>query len=134
MADKWSKLSIYDVDFKLTDEDGEEHSFTFKPLPWADFPKAYDVFGKLERSGLFDADGDDDEAFARQFFEKIDSALITELASVCKVMVSNSYTHLDDKVIEPFVMANVFQLIEPLSKIITKQSKDKRKTDQALSK
>ena len=134
MSDKWSKLSIYDVDFSLTDDDGEEHHFTFKPLPWAYYPKAFDVFGKIEASGLFESKEDmSDEDFVRHFFKSVSKDLVSELGEVCKIMVKHSYPDKKDEEIEGFVMGNLFSLIMPLSKVISRQGKQSRKAEKSLN-
>jgi len=131
--DKWAKLSIYDVDFKITDEDGEEHNFTFKPLPWENFPQAFDTIAKIETMGLFSQkDNMTEEEAAKEFLKAVNKEVLTDLSSICKIMVRNSYPEIDEKVINSFVMGNLFQLVEPLSKVLSRQSKDKRKANKAL--
>lgn len=106
MADKFAKLSIYDVDFKLKDGDGVEHTFTFKPLPFKDYPKLYDVLNSLSK-----LDGLDDE---KQFFNKIESSDISKIAELEKAMVKKSYPDKRDEDVENFVQSNLFDLINPL--------------------
>lgn len=131
---KWDAVSIYDVDFDIEDSDGNKHSFTFKPLPWAYYPKAYNVLGDLSNSGIMDiTEGLSSEEYAKEFFSKMSEKLITEFSAVCFFMVKNSYPEKDDASIERFVMGNLFALITPMSKLISRQGKDKRKADQALA-
>lgn len=106
MADKFAKLSIYDVDFKLTDSDGVEHTFTFKPLPFAKYPELYDAL-----SGLSKLEDISDE---KSLFNKVDSDIIQKLIELEKAMVKKSYPDKDEAEIESFVQSNVFDLIEPL--------------------
>lgn len=114
MSDKWDKVSIYDVDFKLVDNDGEEQVFTFKPLPFATYPKVYDLMAKFN-----DVSGDDEAAFMKALDEKT----MKDLLDVELAMVSNSYPDMDKAKLERFVSSNVFQLIEPLVSITFKQEK-----------
>lgn len=133
MTDKWSKLSIYDVDFKLTDEDGEEHNFTFKPLPWSEYPKAFQVFNNLQEVGFFNVSEDaTEQELVNHFFKCVNQKLINELADVCYTLVQNSYPDKDEGQVKNFVMGNMFYLIDPLSKVISRQSKSKRKAEKSL--
>jgi len=115
MSDKFEKLSIYDVDMKLVDDDGVEQVFTFKPLPFATYPRVYDLVGKL--NGL---NTDDNE---ESFMKLLDKDLMDELLNVELEMVLNSYPNMDKLKAEIFVISNSFQLIEPLIAITFKQEK-----------
>lgn len=123
MSDKWEKVSIYDVDFKIEDSDGNEQVFTFKPLPFATYPKVYDLLSKFS-----EFDGEDEKAFMKALDEKT----MKDLLSVELDMVLNSYPDMDKAKAERFVLSNVFQLIEPLVSITFKQEKgNPRKMAQA---
>lgn len=133
MSDKWTKLSIYDVEFELEDADGEKHVFTFKPLPWETFPDAYQALHKLNESGFFTEHGDlPEEELLQKFFQNINKELIKELSSVLKKMVENSYPDKDEDTINRFVMGNLFPLIGALMQVISRQSKDTRKANKAM--
>ena len=114
MTDKFDKLSIYDIEHKIKDDDGVEHTFNFKPLPFSDYAKGFDVFSKM--SDLEGLEGKD-------IIKKLDKDTINSLIALEKTMVSNSYKDLDDNKVEVFVMSNVFELIDPLSQVIFKQTK-----------
>lgn len=106
MADKFAKLSIYDVDFKLTDSDGVEHTFTFKPLPFAKYPELYDALSALSK-----LDGVEDE---KEFFNNISSKDIAKITELEKEMVKKSYPDKNDDEVERFVQTNIFELVDPL--------------------
>lgn len=123
MADKFENLSIYDVDLKLMDDNGNEQVFSFKPLPFKTYPRVYDIIGKLTE--LKDVEGDD-------AFKSLDSKTMGELMDVQLEMVLNSNIGMDKRKAEIFVASNVFSLIEPLVSLTFKQEKaNPRKMEQA---
>lgn len=128
--DKFEKHSIYNVTFKLTDEDGKEESWELKPVPWSLFPKAFKLIGKM--SDLQGAEGEQD---LKQLFATFDEDTVKELSEVEFAIVKNSYPEKSDADIQKFVMANMFDLIEPMVNLTFKQTKvDKRKAEAALQK
>lgn len=114
MSDKWEKVSIYDVDFKIEDSDGVEQVFTFKPLPFATYPKVYDLLSKFS-----DIDSTDGKAFINSLDEKT----MNNLLEVELQMVMNSYPDMNREKAERFVLSNVFDLIDPLVGITFRQEK-----------
>jgi len=117
MSDKFDKMTIYDVDWKTTDNDGNEQVFTFKPLPFKYYPKTYDLLSKLQdlSEGVLPDEADE------KLFEKISGDLVGELMELEKVMLINSYPDKTEQEIELFVSSNVFQLMEPLLKLVSRQ-------------
>lgn len=127
MSDKFEKLSIYDVDIKLKDEEGVEYNFTFKPLPFATYPKVYPLLGKL--TGI-----DFDDKDAKKVFEKFDEETVELLSKIELEMVLNSYPDMELTKAQNFVMANMFDLIEVLVNLTFKQEKgNTRKMEQIKS-
>lgn len=122
MSDKYEKLSIYNVDFKMEDSDGVEQVFVFKPLPFGSYPDVYDVMGTLA-----DMEGDGADAF-----KSIDRATMKKLMDLELQMVINSDVGMDLAKAQNFVASNVFTLIEPLMGITFKQEKgNTRKMEKA---
>lgn len=115
MADKFEKMTIYDVDVKMTTDDGEEVNYSFKPLPFKYYPKAFKVFSAFSNM----KEGED----TSKLLEALDEQMIEDLSQLIKVMVSNSYPDLSEEKVENFVISNLFQLIEPLSRVVFKQEK-----------
>lgn len=128
MSDKFDRLSIYDVDWKIVDADGKEEVFTFKPLPFKHYPKIYKVLGKFQSLKVDESLPEEEQGAS--FMENLDVGTIEELLELEKVMVKNSYPDYDDGKLERFIMGNMFELIEPLVKLMGRAEKyDKRKTD-----
>lgn len=119
LADKFDKTSIYDLDFKITDNDGEEQTFTFKPLPFKFYPKTYALIGKLQK--LQGEKGLSDEEQIATLIDKLDEETVALLLELEKVMVEKSYPTMDEEKIELFVTSNMFQLMEPLIQLISRQ-------------
>ena len=121
MSDKFEKLSIYDVDVKLEDDEGNEHNFTFKTLPFETYPEVYDLLSKFNN-----LDTDDDKAFMKA----LDKSTMKDLMKIELEMVQNSYPDMDLKKAQGFVVSNVLQLIDTLVKLTFKQEKgNPRKMD-----
>jgi hypothetical protein len=114
MNDKFERMSIYDVDFEMTDDKGEKVNYTLKPLPFKYYPKAFAIFSKFSEA----KEGD-----TSNILQLLDEKAVQDLIDLEKVMIQNSYPDLEEKKVEYFVMSNAFELIEPLSKLIFKQSK-----------
>ena len=114
MADKFEKLSIYNVDFKIKDRDDLEHTFTFKPLPFSRFPEVFEVVKELQ--GLSKKATSTEEMF--QYFT---SEFIEKLAELEVAMVKRSYPEMDDDKVQGFVQSNLFDLVEPLVQTSFKQ-------------
>lgn len=131
MSDKFEKLSIYNVDFKLTDDDGVEHVFTFKPLPFSRFADAFDFFMKFESYNK-DSEGLSDEEKGKKFIELLDKESIKILSSLLYDMVTVSYPELSKDKVENFVLSNMFSLIEPLSNVTFRQAKSNPRKAQAV--
>ena len=122
MSDKFEKLSIYDVDVRLIDDDGTEQVFSFKPLPFATYPAVYNLLTKFS-----DLDAEDDKAFMRM----LDKATMKELLDIELEMVQTSYPDMDKAKAERFVVSNVFQLVDTLVQLTFKQEKgNSRKMEQ----
>ena len=123
MSDKFEKLSIYDVDVKLNDNDGNEQVFTFKPLPFSTYPAVYDLLNKFS-----DMDADDDKAFMKV----LDKETMKDLMEIELEMVQISYPDMDKGKAERFVIGNAFQLVDALVQLTFKQEKaNPRKMAQA---
>lgn len=122
--DRWKNFNIYDITQDFEDNEGNLQSFTFKPLPWKDFPKAYNLVSKM---GAVAKSGDEAE-----FIKRMDEEYMDEAIRICKLMVLNSYPEADESSIEGFVMGNVTELVDVLFRLITRQKKNKRKAEQAL--
>ena len=119
---KFENVSIYDVDFELATDNGEIEHFTFKPLPFRLYPKAFGIFSKFSDMKTEDAN---------DMLKVLDEKTLTELSAILKEMVARSYPDLSEDKVEIFVMSNLFQLIEPLSKLIFRQTQaNKRKATQ----
>lgn len=114
MADKFEKLSVYNVDFKIKDSDDLEHTFTFKPLPFNRFPEVFEVVKKLQN--ISKKAGNTEEMF--QYFTP---EFITEVSDLEVAMVKRSYPEMDDDKVQGFVQSNLFDLIEPLVQTSFKQ-------------
>jgi hypothetical protein len=119
MADKFDKMSIYDTEWKSLDNEGVEQAYTFRPLPFKYYPKTYDLLNKLQELKV-------DESLSEQerekaFLEKMNSDVIALLMELEKAMVKKSYPDLSEEKIELFVTSNVFLLMEPLLKLISRQ-------------
>lgn len=125
MSDKFEKLSIYDVDVKLNDDEGVEHNFTFKPLPFATYPRVYDLLTKFS-----ELDADDDKAFMKA----LDKDTMRDLMDIELEMVMGSYPDMDKSKAERFVISNTFSLIETLVSLTFKQEKGNPRKVAALQK
>ena len=124
MIDKFDRMSIYDVDWKTTDNDGEEVSFTFKPLPFSFYPKLYGLLNKLSDSGMMDkGEGLSEEEQSKKFLSNLSPELVEELTFLEKEMVKNSYPDLTDDKVERFVTSNAFALMEPMMDLMNRQEK-----------
>ena len=102
---KFSKLSIYDLDYKIKDKDGEEHTFNFKPLPFRFYPELFKILAVIQKY-----QGDDENAL----FQLLSDDSMASLLNLELEMVKNSFPDLSDEDAERFVSSNCFQLIEPL--------------------
>lgn len=123
MSDKFEKLSIYDVDVKLVDDDGNEQVFTFKPLPFATYPRVYDLMSKFS-----ELDAEDEKSFMKV----LDKDTMKDLMEIELEMVQNSYPDMDKAKAEHFVISNAFQLIDTIVQLTFKQEKvNPRKMEQA---
>lgn len=114
MADKFDKTSIFDVSFKMQDDEGVEQEFLFKPLMGEDFVKAFTLIAKLSEKDL------DSEDSVVKAFDENTLALLVDLETK---MVSQSYPDLQKDRLSRFVASNCFQLIEPLTRAVMKVSK-----------
>ena len=68
------------------------------------------------------------------FMSIFDKETVTTLSSLLFDMVSISYPDLDKMKVESFVMANMFTLIEPLSRVTFRQEKGNPRKTQAMVK
>lgn len=136
MSDKFEKMSIYDLDWKTTDNDGEEQTFTFKPLPFSYYPKLYSLLSKLSESGLTEMNDElSEEARAKKFMEALSEDLVLEIVSLEKAMVKTSYPDLLDEKIDRFVTSNAFNLLDPLMNLMSRTEKvNPRRVQNELSK
>ena len=132
MSDKWKKVSIYDVDLTIVDNDGEEQHFTFKPLPWSHFAAAYDVILGIQRIQPTGADKMSEDEANNYLMANLSKELIQKMSEVLLAMVMNSYPDLDAKTAEGFVMANLFNLVGVLGDVVSRQSTNTRKAAKAL--
>lgn len=112
--DKFDRHSIFDVQFKLTSDDGVEDEFVFKPLYGGDFVKAFSLMAKLSKKEM----GDDSSAA-----EAFDEETLSALVDLETKMVSQSYPDMPKDKVDRFVAANCFNLVEPLTKAVMKVSK-----------
>lgn len=130
MSDKFDKMSIYDVDWKTVNNDGEETVFSFKPLPFKHYPKIYKVLGRLQDLNLDGDEGLSEEDKSKKFLSSVSEDVIDELMSIELIMVKNSYPDLTDEKAELFVTSNLFQLVEPLVQLMGRAEKfDKRRVE-----
>jgi len=121
---KFEKMSIYDIDWKTTDNDGEEQVFTFKPLPFSSYPKLYGLLNKLSESGIMDKEeGLSEEEQSKKFLSSLSPELVEELTFLEKEMVKNSYPELTEDKVERFVTSNAFALMEPMMNLTNRQEK-----------
>lgn len=122
MADKFDKMSIYDIEWKTLDNEGVEQSFIFKPLPFLHYPKVYKLLNAMQSMKVDESLSD--EQRKKKILEVITKdGLMEELMSLEKVMVSTSYPDLSEEKIDRFVTSNVFSLMEPLFGVINRQEK-----------
>lgn len=122
MADKFDKMSIYDIEWKTLDNEGVEQSFIFKPLPFLHYPKVYKLLNGMQ--SLKFEEGLSDEDKNKKLLETITkNGLLEDLLSLEKIMVSNSYPDLKEDKVDLFVTSNVFSLMEPLFGVINRQEK-----------
>ena len=80
MSDKFDKMSIYDVDWKSTDNDGNEQTFSFKPLPFKYYPKIYKVISRLQDLDFDDSLSEEDQA--KQFMKNLDEELVSNIMEI----------------------------------------------------
>ena len=127
--DKWKETSLFDIDWKTTTDSGEEVTFTFKPLLGKDFVKAFGLFNKLSDMPE-QTEGETDEAFSKRAMASMDEEFINKLYDVASTVVSRSYPDKKEDEVNAFVGANLFDLIEPISKLVIRESKrNPRKAD-----
>jgi len=108
-----SKLTTsirYDINYKI----GEEE-FIFKAIPFKYFPKAFSILSKFSTL--------EENSTGQELMELLDEDTLTKLTEIQKIMVSNSYPDLPEDEVERFVTSNLFQLIEPLTKLCVDTSK-----------
>lgn len=117
--DKFEKMSIYSIDWKSIDNDGNEQVFTFKPLPFQYYPKTYDLINKLKDLKV-DESLSEEEA-GEEIMGRLNSSIVSQLVDLEKVMVSTSYPDLSEEKVELFVMSNAFNLMDPLLQLINRQ-------------
>lgn len=132
MSDKFDKMSIYAVDWKTVNNDGEEVVFTFQPLPFKHYPRIYKVLGELQKLESSKDEALSDEEQSKRFLERLSPETVDELLGLELEMVRKSYPELSESRAELFVTSNVFGLVEPLVQLMGRAEKyDQRKTSLA---
>ncbi len=91
---------------KLKKENGEEDIFTLKPLPYKYLPKIFKLLNSLK-----DMDKIEGKEDASKLFEILDEETISLIQELELETFKRSYPEEDVKVLEDFIMSNLFEIM-----------------------